>query len=110
MVLQRDMPLPIWGWAEPGEKVTVKLCDKEAIATADDKGKWMVKLDPLSAPGPFAITISGKNTITIKNVLIGEVSSINDDTKDNRFLEPIPRFSSIEEDEPILFYLCNEYP
>ena len=44
------------------------------------------------------------------DVLIGEVSSINDDTKDNRFLETIPRFSSIEEDEPILFYLCNEYP
>ena len=44
------------------------------------------------------------------NVLIGEVSSINDDTKDNRFLEPLPRFSSIEEDEPILYYLCNEYP
>ena len=45
-----------------------------------------------------------------ETVLIGEVSSINDDTKDNRFLETIPRFSSIEEDEPILFYLCNEYP
>ena len=44
------------------------------------------------------------------DVLIGEVSSINDDTKDNRFLEEIPRFSRIEEDEPILFYLCNEYP
>ena len=45
-----------------------------------------------------------------EDVLIGEVSSINDDTKDNRFLEEIPRFSHIEEDEPILFYLCNEYP
>ena len=44
------------------------------------------------------------------DVLIGEVSSINDDTKDNRFLETIPRFTSIEEDEPALFCLCNEYP
>jgi D-lyxose ketol-isomerase len=44
------------------------------------------------------------------NVLIGEVSSINDDKKDNRFLETVPRFSSIEEDEPVFFYLCNEYP
>jgi D-lyxose ketol-isomerase len=45
-----------------------------------------------------------------ETVLIGEVSSINDDTKDNRFLETMPRFSSVEEDEPVLFYLCNEYP
>ncbi|MEW6356018.1 MAG: sialate O-acetylesterase [Planctomycetota bacterium] len=73
MVLQRDTPLPVWGWAEPGEKVTVKLCGKEASAAADDKGKWMVKLDPLPAGGPFEMTVAGKNTITIKDVLIGEV-------------------------------------
>lgn len=42
--------------------------------------------------------------------LIGEVSSVNDDTSDNRFLDPLPRFSEIEEDEEPLHYLCNEYP
>lgn len=42
--------------------------------------------------------------------LIGEVSSVNDDTSDNRFLDPLPRFSEIEEDEAPLHYLCNEYP
>jgi D-lyxose ketol-isomerase len=43
-------------------------------------------------------------------VLIGEVSTVNDDNTDNRFLQPLPRFSSIEEDEPPLHLLCNEYP
>jgi D-lyxose ketol-isomerase len=42
--------------------------------------------------------------------LIGEVSSVNDDDSDNRFLEPLERFAAIEEDEPPLHYLCNEYP
>lgn len=43
-------------------------------------------------------------------VLVGEVSRVNDDEKDNRFLEPVSRFSQIEEDESPLYYLCNEYP
>lgn len=43
-------------------------------------------------------------------VLVGEVSRVNDDEKDNRFLEPIGRFPQIEQDEPPLYYLCNEYP
>lgn len=44
------------------------------------------------------------------DVLVGEVSRVNDDEKDNRFLEPVGRFPEIEEDEPPLYYLCNEYP
>lgn len=44
------------------------------------------------------------------DVLVGEVSSVNDDNADNRFLEPVARFASIEEDEEILYCLCNEYP
>ncbi len=43
-------------------------------------------------------------------VLVGEVSRVNDDEKDNRFLDPIARFTQIDEDEPPLYYLCNEYP
>jgi len=41
---------------------------------------------------------------------LGEVSRVNDDEKDNRFLEPIARFSKIEEDEPAIYFLCGEYP
>jgi sialate O-acetylesterase len=73
-VLQRDIPLPVWGWAEPGEEVTVKIGDQAKTATADAKtGKWSVKLDPMKAGGPLTLTVSGKNTITVQNVLVGEV-------------------------------------
>jgi len=73
MVLQRDMPVPIWGWADPGEDVTVAIGERRATTKADDNGRWMVKLDPMSSGGPFEMTVAGKNTITLANVLVGEV-------------------------------------
>ena len=73
-VLQRDIPVPVWGWADQGEQVTVKIGDQTKTATPDAKtGKWTVKLDPLPVGGPLTLTVSGKNTITLKNVLVGEV-------------------------------------
>src|SRR5947208_2264567 len=51
MVLQRDKPLPIWGWAEAGEEVTVSFAGKSASAKADDKGNWKVTLPALAADG-----------------------------------------------------------
>ncbi len=74
MVLQQGKPLPIWGWANAGEKVTVKLGkSRSAKTTADDNGKWMVKLKSMKAGGPYTLTVSGNNTIELKNILIGEV-------------------------------------
>lgn len=73
MVLQRDQPLPIWGWDSPGAKVTVTLGDAQASATADADGKWQVELPAQQAGGPHEITIAGSDTVTLKNVLIGEV-------------------------------------
>lgn len=73
MVLQRERKAPVWGSADPGEKVTVKAQGQEKSATADEKGKWRVELDPLNATGPIELTISGKNSITLKDVLVGEV-------------------------------------
>lgn len=72
-VLQRDIPVPVWGWADQGEQVTVKVGNQCKAATPDASGKWTVKLDPLPVGGPLTLTISGKNTITLKNVLVGEV-------------------------------------
>ena len=73
-VLQRDLPLPIWGTAEPGEKVTVKLGDAQAATTADTPGKWSVTLPAMKANAVGQdLTVSGKNTIAVKDVLIGEV-------------------------------------
>ncbi len=73
-VLQRDIPVPVWGWADQGEQVTVKIGDQSKTTTPDAKtGKWIVKLDPMPIDGPHTLTVSGKNTITLKNVLVGEV-------------------------------------
>jgi len=74
MVLQRDIPLNIWGWATPGEKVTVTLGDAKVDATANDAGEWKAKLPPQKSGGaPLEMTVAGKNTIKLTNILIGEV-------------------------------------
>ncbi|MGZ0173299.1 MAG: sialate O-acetylesterase [Planctomycetales bacterium] len=73
MVLQRDMEIPVWGWAEPGEKVTVRLDEHSATATAGKDKRWDVRMPAHKAGGPHTVTISGKNSIKLENVLIGEV-------------------------------------
>ncbi len=74
-VLQRDMEVPVWGWADPGESVTVKFADQTQTTTAGTDGKWMVKLSPLSASKENrTLEASGPtNTVSAKNVLVGEV-------------------------------------
>jgi sialate O-acetylesterase len=73
MVLQRETSAPIWGTATPGEKVTVKFRDQEKTAEAGKDGKWIVKLADLKVGGPDELTVKGENSITIKDVLVGEV-------------------------------------
>ena len=66
MVLQQQMALPVWGWADPGEAVTVTLGDHSVSGQADDRGRWMVRLPELPAGGPHELTVSGKNTIRLR--------------------------------------------
>jgi sialate O-acetylesterase len=73
MVLQRDVPIPVWGWAEPGETVTVQLGQATAKATADAQGKWRVTLPKQPAGGPLTLVVSGSSKITLEDVLVGEV-------------------------------------
>ena len=77
MVLQANKPLPIWGWAAAGEKVTVTLGEQSVSTVADGTGNWKLSLKPvkLAAPGdkPLEMTVEGANKITIKNILIGTV-------------------------------------
>jgi sialate O-acetylesterase len=73
MVLQREMPVPIWGKAAPREKVTVHLLNQEKSTTTDAKGNWSVSLDPLEAGGPYKLTITGRNSVEFDDVLVGEV-------------------------------------
>jgi sialate O-acetylesterase len=73
MVLQRNKPIPVWGWANANEKITVQFDQQIKKTKADKNGKWMIKLDNASAGGPYQLVIKGKNTVTINNVLVGEV-------------------------------------
>ncbi|MCU0782068.1 MAG: hypothetical protein MUF04_13350 [Akkermansiaceae bacterium] len=71
-VLQRGQKIPVWGTAREGEKVTVEFQGQKASTTAAN-GRWSVYLDPLTAGGPFTMTLTGDNTVTIKDLLVGEV-------------------------------------
>ena len=74
MVLQRDLPVPIWGWADKGEEVTVTFAGQSKTAKPGKNGKWMVKLSALKANSkPATLTIKGSNDINLENILVGEV-------------------------------------
>lgn len=73
MVLQRDMDIPVWGWADPKERVEVIFQDKTYKTRADQTGKWKVEMNASSAGGPFTLTIKGKNTLSLQDVLVGDV-------------------------------------
>jgi len=73
MVLQRDKADPIWGWTAPGAKIIVRINGKTFKATADASGKWMAKIGPFKVGGPFTITISGPEEVTLTDILIGDV-------------------------------------
>lgn len=73
MVLQRQKPVHVWGWAEKGEKITVSINGQKISAKAGNTGMWMVTLTSMPAGGPYELTISGKNKIVLSDILIGDV-------------------------------------
>ncbi len=95
MVLQRDIELTVWGWADPGEKVTVRLQGKYYDTAADADGNWSVVLPPHTAGGPYVLEV---NEITIRDVLIGDVwlasGQSNQETPIPRLLERFPEINA----------------
>lgn len=73
MVLQRDRPIHVWGWAAPGEKVAVEFHGASGATTADDLGNWSIYLPPAAAGGPYRMTVAGSNTIVLDDILVGDV-------------------------------------
>ncbi|NBA88613.1 sialate O-acetylesterase [Emticicia sp. CRIBPO] len=73
MVLQRDAPLKIWGWADTGEKISINFNGKTYKTKASADGKWLVTLPAQKAGGPYTMDISGSNLITIRDIMIGDV-------------------------------------
>jgi len=73
MVLQREADIRIWGSADAGEKIAASLGQAKRETVADTDGRWELTLPPMSAGGPFVLTVEGKKTIELKDVMIGEV-------------------------------------
>ncbi|MCX6879426.1 MAG: sialate O-acetylesterase [Verrucomicrobia bacterium] len=75
-VMQREMPVPVWGRSEPGAKLTVEFAGQKKTITASKDGKWLVKLDPLKAnvvPQEMVIADGAGNKVAFKDILVGEV-------------------------------------
>ena len=73
MILQRDVPAKIWGWAAPNEKISLKFRDETHETTADAAGTWEVTLPAQKAGGPWTIIVAASNTVRIDNILFGDV-------------------------------------
>ena len=73
MVLQAGKPVVVWGWADAGEEVTVSVGDNKASTKADAGGDWRVELKPVASSEAVEMTVAGKNTIKLTNILVGEV-------------------------------------
>lgn len=74
MVLQRQMPVVMWGWADPGEKVSLEFAGNHAGTVADASGSWRAELPPMEASSESRpLTVKGSNTLTVNDVLVGEV-------------------------------------
>ncbi len=117
MVLQRDVPVPVWGWAAPGEKVNIEFAGQKKSAAAAASGKWMVKLDPMTASAESRpLTVTGNGSLTLSDVLVGDVwlcsgqsnMGIPMDVPGNEFLQQRIR----EADNPQLRFvqLAHQFP
>src|SRR5262249_2598342 len=73
MVLQRDKPDALWGWSEPGDKITAEIAGKATSATAGPDRRWQLQIQPPPAGGPYTLTIKVRQTIELHNVLVGDV-------------------------------------
>jgi sialate O-acetylesterase len=73
MVMQRDTEANVWGWASPGEQITVRFQDKVYNAITDQDGNWSATLPAMKAGGPYTMKVEGANTIEVKDILIGDV-------------------------------------
>jgi sialate O-acetylesterase len=72
-VLQRDVPLPVWGWTTPGQTVHLSISGKTAEATAATDGRWQATIGPFVAGGPYHLEVSGPKEVTVDDVLFGDV-------------------------------------
>ena len=109
MVLQREAPVPVWGWGSDGAAVSVSYAGQKKTTTCKD-GKWMVKLDPLKASAnPAEMTIKvGEETKSIKDILVGEVWLCGGQSNMDYTLQGLTRTLREEQYKPLMDYIKNE--
>lgn len=99
MVLQNLRGAPVWGWADPREEVRVSIGDQTHMATADDQGRWSVRLGAMMpSQESRTLTVAGKNTLEIKDVLVGEVWLCSGQSN---MAMPVARARFIEEEKSL---------
>ena len=107
MVLQRGQSINVKGFADPRGVVLVELNGQKSLADVNENGKWHVKLKPMNAGGPFNLIVKGAQTITLKNVMIGDVwvcsGQSNMTLPVRRALEPVKEISAADYPDIRLF-------
>ncbi len=73
MVLQRNQPVRLWGWADRGERIAITFDGQKLKTKADKNGDWQVTLASMKAGGPYEMTVTGSNEIVLRNILVGDV-------------------------------------
>jgi sialate O-acetylesterase len=72
-ILQRDVPVPVWGWAEPGQRIKVALAVQSVETTAGADGKWLARMGPYPAGGPHVLAVTGPKSVQVEDILVGDV-------------------------------------
>ena len=73
MIVQRDAPIKVWGWAAPNEKIVLELNKGKYQAVTDNEGNWLVQIPAQKAGGPYTMVLKASNTLTVKDILVGDV-------------------------------------
>ena len=97
MVLQRDVFIPVWGTATPLATIHIQFHDQVKTCKADSNGNWSIKLDPEVAGGPFQLTLSGENTLLIRNILVGDVWLCTGQSNMGWTLRDVPEFAKLKQ-------------
>lgn len=114
MVLQRNAPIRVWGWAEPGQAVTIRFLGKDFRTAADAAGSWSADLPEAEAGGPYEMEFEADRKITVKDVLVGEVwvcsGQSNMELPMNRVKDHYPDEIAASENPTLrLFYVEKEH-
>lgn len=100
-VLQRGQPAPVWGTANPGEKIRVEFGDQVQETVADSGGRWQVRLGPLAAsPQPRRLVVRADNTLAIEDVIVGEVWLLSGQSNMAFLMQSVARPSERDDDSP----------